>query len=160
MDSAFCLNVRMGTYLEFNCACVMKQQGAVLPLSKRKPNIPMSTLWCHILIICPTHLLGCKYSATCDVSILMEIDSPLIVHLTELSVSRLYSIRWWDDWWTGKNLEGSSYGLIKVLIPEFAWKDWRKPQKTSVWVVSVLAEIWANNLPNTCPFSDTTLSLF
>jgi hypothetical protein len=31
------------------------------------------------------------------------------------SIKTVYSVRWWEDWWIGKNLEGSSCSLVEVL---------------------------------------------
>jgi hypothetical protein len=35
-------------------------------------------------------------------------------YLSMLSVMRLYGVRWWDDWWMGRDLERSGHGLIQV----------------------------------------------
>jgi hypothetical protein len=40
-----------------------------------------------------------------------------------------------------KDMEGSGHGLILDTIPAFAWTDWRKPQKTSVKLAGLRAEI-------------------
>jgi hypothetical protein len=37
---------------------------------------------------------------------------------------------------------GSSRGLTWGTIPAYAQRDWRKPQKTSVRIVDVLAKDW------------------
>jgi hypothetical protein len=46
-------------------------------------------------------------------------------------------------------VEGNVCDLIWSNIPAFTQKDWGKPQKNQVPVVSVLAEMWAQQLPNT-----------
>jgi hypothetical protein len=53
-----------------------------------------------------------------------------------------------NEQWTGKDMEGSDRDLIEVTIPAFAWRDWGKPQKFSVRVASLRAEIWTRYLQN------------
>jgi hypothetical protein len=48
-----------------------------------------------------------------------------------------------------KDVEGSGHGLMKGNIPEFVWKNWGKPQKSSVRIVDLWAEILTRNFPNT-----------
>lgn len=55
-----------------------------------------------------------------------------------------------EEWWSGKDFEGSGYSLIKILFLAFAWKDWGASQKSSVRLVGVLSKydhsssgIWA-----------------
>jgi hypothetical protein len=39
-------------------------------------------------------------------------------------------------------MEGNSHGIIEGAILVFAWMDWEKPQKTSVRIANLQAEIW------------------
>jgi hypothetical protein len=59
--------------------------------------------------------------------------SRFVVYFMTLSVSRLCSVasngRMTRDWWTGKDLEGSSHSIIWATIPALLWKDWGKSQK-------------------------------
>jgi hypothetical protein len=34
-------------------------------------------------------------------------------------------------------------------IPEFSWRNWERPQKTSHWIAGLRAENWTRDLPNT-----------
>jgi hypothetical protein len=36
-----------------------------------------------------------------------------------------------NEWWIGKDVEGSDRGLIWGNIPAVAWRDWGKPRETS-----------------------------
>lgn len=48
------------------------------------------------------------------------------------------------DWrWIWKDFERSSHGIIVVLLPVSAWKDWGNPWKASVMIPGVLA--WESN---------------
>jgi hypothetical protein len=60
-----------------------------------------------------------------------------------LTVSRLYSIKWYDDGWT---LNWKVYGRKQLLlnwgiIPAPAWQYWRNLQKTSVGIVDDLKSL-------------------
>jgi hypothetical protein len=45
-------------------------------------------------------------------------------------------------------MEGSGHGLIWGTNLAFAWKDWQKPQNTSVGISSLWAKIWTLDLQN------------
>jgi len=49
-------------------------------------------------------------------------------------------------WWIDKDTEGGGQGLF-----EFAWRDWGKPQKTSVMRASNLVKIQVVYILNTSP---------
>jgi hypothetical protein len=49
-------------------------------------------------------------------------------------------------WWRGKAVEGSGRDLIWGTNPTFTWRDWVKPQKTSVRIASLRAKIWTRDL--------------
>jgi hypothetical protein len=63
-------------------------------------------------------------------------------------ICKLYSIKWYDDWWI-KNWKGfgrkQSWPKLGVNL-EFAWRDWRKPRKSSVRTATVLAKIWTTQI--------------
>jgi hypothetical protein len=42
-----------------------------------------------------------------------------------------------------------SQGLIQGTIPEFACRDWGKPENISVTIAGLRVEIWTCDLPNT-----------
>jgi hypothetical protein len=52
-----------------------------------------------------------------------------------------------NEKWIWKDVERSGRG--RGTIPAFAWRDWAQPWKTSVRIVSLTAEIWIRDLPNT-----------
>jgi hypothetical protein len=54
---------------------------------------------------------------------------------------RLFVVKWWDYWWTGKDLEGISCDLIEVRSLHLPG-DWGKLRKTSVQITHVLIEIF------------------
>jgi hypothetical protein len=63
-----------------------------------------------------------------------------VVYLMVLSASVLYSIKLWDDWWIGKDLDGNrNLGTIQVFVQG----DSGKP---SFKVASVLTKIFARYL--------------
>jgi hypothetical protein len=33
-----------------------------------------------------------------------------------------------SEWWIVNGLEASGLGVIYGIIPEFAWRDWERPQ--------------------------------
>jgi hypothetical protein len=43
---------------------------------------------------------------------------------------------------------GSGRGLILDTIPALDWKNWGKPQKTSVSLAGLRAEIWMQDNPD------------
>jgi hypothetical protein len=45
-------------------------------------------------------------------------------------------------------MEGSSRGLIYWTIPKISWIDWGRPQKISVRIAVIEAEIWTQDFPN------------
>jgi hypothetical protein len=52
------------------------------------------------------------------------------------------------EWWIGKGLEGSSYGLILRNYAGIHMEGLRKDKK-HVGIVRLWAEIWTQDLPNT-----------
>jgi hypothetical protein len=67
-------------------------------------------------------------------------DIFLVGCLRTLSLSRLYNVRWWGDWWIWKNLEGSGRGVSWVLskhLPGMTEKE--KTLKVSVRTAGVPA---------------------
>jgi hypothetical protein len=53
-----------------------------------------------------------------------------------------------SELWIDKDLEGNDRGLIEHG-PEFGWRDWRKPRKTSVRIAGLWDEIWTLDVVNT-----------
>jgi hypothetical protein len=54
-----------------------------------------------------------------------------------------------NEWWIEKYVEGSGRGLIWDAILAFAWRDSRKPRKTSVGISCLHSEILTPDLSNT-----------
>jgi hypothetical protein len=61
----------------------------------------------------------------------------LVGCIMRLSLSRPYIVRWWDDWWIGRNLEGSDRGLMEVLLRQLSGGTEKKTQKVSVRIAGV-----------------------
>lgn len=53
-----------------------------------------------------------------------------------------------SELWLWREVQGSSRGLIWD-IPEFVWRDWRKPRRTSLRFVDCRGDIWAWDVQNT-----------
>jgi hypothetical protein len=78
-----------------------------------------------------------------------------VIYSTGLSGSRLRTIKWYDCWWIGNNLEGSAHSIIEALSRYFSWEDWVKTRKApsykytslslyySAWV-QVIKEFYAS----------------
>jgi hypothetical protein len=56
----------------------------------------------------------CMEASSLYLTTAIFLNVPFTVHFTAMSVSRLYGIEWYD-WWIGKDLEGSSCGVTKLL---------------------------------------------
>jgi hypothetical protein len=54
-----------------------------------------------------------------------------------------------SKWWAGRDVKGSDRGLIRGIIPPFAWMDLEKTQRTSGRWVGVPPETGAERLLNT-----------
>jgi hypothetical protein len=66
---------------------------------------------------------------------------------------RPYCVEWHDDWWI-MNWEGfARKGLWsnRDTVPEFACRDWGKPQNSSVRIADFPAQILTEYLPNASP---------
>jgi hypothetical protein len=66
-------------------------------------------------------------------------DVRIAFYLPTVSVSRLYSVRRWDGWWTGNDLKWLC--RIRDKAPEFTLMCWGKLRETSAKTTSVLSEI-------------------
>jgi hypothetical protein len=53
-----------------------------------------------------------------------------------------------SEWQVGKDLEESGHGLIFGTTLAFAWRNWQKPQKITVRIPGLQAEIWTQDFPN------------
>jgi hypothetical protein len=71
-------------------------------------------------------------------------------YLTTLSVDRPYSVEWTDDRSVTilNGFLGNRPWPNGGTVPDFAFRDWRKPRKTPVKIVGVPAEIRIKNLMN------------
>jgi hypothetical protein len=58
------------------------------------------------------------------------ITSFIVGNLNALSISRLYSVRDWYNWWIRKDLRGSGLGVIEIL-PRHSLDGLRKIMETS-----------------------------
>jgi hypothetical protein len=56
-----------------------------------------------------------------------------------------------NERWIGKDMEGSDRGIIWCIMPAFACRGCGRPQKTSVRITGLQAEIWTRTFPNTKP---------
>jgi hypothetical protein len=76
------------------------------------------------------------------------VHSCFMGYLPTRSVARICSVEWMDNIWIGKDFEGSSFGLTELLSQNFSWRDWGKPQNTTVRIAIVLNEIRTNHRTN------------
>jgi hypothetical protein len=54
-----------------------------------------------------------------------------------------------DEWQTENDFEASKLWPNQSTMLAFAWRDWGKPQKASVRIATVSANIWTKHLPTT-----------
>jgi hypothetical protein len=54
-----------------------------------------------------------------------------------------------SELWIIEDMEGSGIVLIADIMPAFVWRDWGKPQTTSVRIARLQAENWIAVLLNT-----------
>jgi hypothetical protein len=57
----------------------------------------------------------------------------------------------WDyhEWWIGKDLKGGGRGAFEDTMRVFNWRDWGEVRKPLFRTTGNLAEVFAENLPNT-----------
>jgi len=63
----------------------------------------------------------------------LDVYDWVLVYLTASIIQRVMD--GWLWWWIGKDVEGSSCGLYKGIIPAFVWKDWKRSWKTTEGVL-------------------------
>lgn len=63
-------------------------------------------------------------------------------YLMILSVSRVCSVGWWDEWCVWKDVEECSYSLIEVLSLHFPRETEENHKQISVTIPSIPAKIW------------------
>jgi hypothetical protein len=84
-------------------ACIKKH------LSAPPWEVQFITFFCYVFLTSP-QMLNSKY----------EYEQQIYVrYLMTFSVPRQYSVKWYGERWTGKNLEGNGHGLIEVLSWHF-----------------------------------------
>jgi hypothetical protein len=86
--------------------------------------------------------------------VVMETQIVWSWYFTMLQVCRLHDVKWLDDWWmtNWKGFGRKCRSLNELLfIPAFPRGGWGKPQKTSVRIFGVPAEIRKKCLPKNNP---------
>jgi hypothetical protein len=90
--------------------------------------------------------LECKadnLTAVCEPTILWASTACYRCSFTFSSLAWLYSIEWKNErrMTTWKGFGRKQSWLIRVITPEFLWRDWGNPRNTSVRVADIQSEI-------------------
>jgi hypothetical protein len=81
--------------------------------------------------------------------------------VTTLSVSGIYNVEWWGDWWIGKQRKRP--WLTRRNISTSVWGNWEKVRKILVRIADVPANIWTEHfkhLKNTCLYRYLYTNMF
>jgi hypothetical protein len=104
---------------------------------------PMSILWQGWI-----NWIELKVNEKDSLNTLYFTEDIFMGNLMMLSILTVYSIRLWGDWCSGMDLEGTGWGLIKIILWHLLRGTEENHKKTSGNVDDALAEIWIGHLLN------------
>jgi hypothetical protein len=90
-------------------------------------------------------------------SLISAVLLVFVGYFMTLSVSRIFSVEWKEEWWIGKNLEGSGSRVTEFVSWYLLGGGLRKSWKKSLKVDVIMAEVRTEDLPHTRPQSDTAI---